>query len=366
MQKEQINDKEAIFVFATFLIGSTALVGIGGDAKNDAWLAGIIGVIMAIPLLLIYSRLLNLYPGKDLFDILDVLLGKILGKVIAIIYTLFSLHLGALVIHNFSQFINTVAMPETPIIISMFALGLVCIYAARLGIEVLSRTVGLFFPFILFIIIVVQLLNIPQLHFENFKPFLANGMKPVLKGAFNAFSFPFTESVVLLGVFSSLKTKKSSYKVIFLGLLIAASIILILTTRNILTLGNLAGSLYFPSHVAVSMISIGDFIQRIEVTVAIVLVFNVFVKSSICLIVACKGIAKIFNLVEYRSVVIQTGLLMIFLSYILYDNIMVMTYWAFKVYPYYAFPMEVIFPVIIWIVAEYKVRKSEKIKAIKV
>lgn len=366
MQKEQISDKEAIFLYASFLLGSTALVGIGGDAKNDAWLAGIIGVIMAIPLLLIYSRLSYLYPGRDLFDILDEILGKVLGKIVSIIYTLFSFHLGALVIHNFAQFINTAAMPESPIIISMFFLGLVCIYAVRLGIESLSKTIGLFFPLLLLLIFIVQLFTIPILHFENLKPFLANGLNPVFKGAFTAFAFPFTETVVLLGVFSSLKTKKSSYKIIFFALLIAAPLIIILSTRNTLVLGTLAGSLYFPAHVAVSMISVGDFIQRIEVTVAIVLVFNVFVKTSVCLLVACRGIKKIFNLVEYRSVVIQTGLLMIFLSYIIYDNIMLMTYWAFKVYPYYAFPMEVIFPVIVWIVAEYKVRKAKKMQPIEV
>lgn len=366
MQKEQLSDKEALIVFSSFILGSTLIVGIGGEAKNDAWIAGIIGVAMAIPMLLIYSRLINLYHGKGFFDVLDELLGKVLGKVVTIIYSWFAIHLGALVIHNFAQFIKTVALPETPIIISMIALGLVCIYAVRLGIEVISRTVAYFFPIIIFIIILVQLLSIPYLHFENLKPVLANGLKPVFKGAFTVFSFPFTETVLFLGLSSLLKTKKSTYKVIFGGVFFTTILILLLSVRNILILGNLTGSLYFPAHVAVSMVNIGDFIQRIEVTVAIVLVFNVFVKSSICLLVACKGIAKIFNLQEYRSVVIQTGLLMIFLSYIIYDNIMLMEYWAFKVYPYYAFPMEVIIPIMIWITAEIKVKKAAKLNPIEV
>jgi spore germination protein KB len=130
--------------------------------------------------------------------------------------------------------------------------------------------------------------------------------------------------------------------------------------RNITILGNMLGSFYFPAYEAVSRITIGDFIQRIEVTVAMVFVLTVFIKASVCLLVTCKGIAKIFNLKDYRSIVIQTGLLMAFLSYIIYDNIMEMKYWAFKVYPYYAFPMQVILPTVIWIAAEVKSKKSNK------
>ena len=48
---------------------------------------------------------------------------------------------------------------------------------------------------------------------------------------------------------------------------------------------------------------------------------------------------------------------MIYFSYTIYNNSMVMKYWAFKVYTYYAFPMQVILPIIIWILAEIKARK---------
>jgi spore germination protein KB len=215
-----------------------------------------------------------------------------------------------------------------------------------------------FIPLILFVLIFVQLLAIPQLKFEYIKPVLGNGLIPVLKGGFSVFSFPFAETVVFIGTFASLKTKKSPYRVFFWGILISSVFILITTLRNISILGNMLGSFYFPSYEAVSMIRIGQFIERIEVTVSIVFVFSVFVKSSICLLTTCMGIGKMFNLKNYRSIVIQTGLLMIYFSYIIYDSTMQMKYWAFKVYPYYAFVFQVIIPVVIWISAEIKLRKS--------
>lgn len=359
MQKEQITDKEAIGLLIVFVMGSSLIIGVGGEADNDAWIAAIVGCIMVIPMLLVFSRILSLFQGKDLFDILNITLGKVLGKIVAIIYIWYAFHLGALVIRNFGEFINTVAMPETPIFVPLLCLGFVCIIAVKLGIEVLGRTTTYFLPIILFTLVVVELMAIPQLHLDYIKPILGNGLIPVLKGGFSTFSFPFAEEVLFIGVFSSLKTKKSPFKVYYWGLLISAVIIIMVTFRNITVLGNMGAYFYFPSYAAVGRIKIGDFIERIEISVAFVFVFGVFVKSSICLLVACKGIGKMFNLKDYRSIVIQTGLLMIYFSYIVYDNSMEMKYWAFKVYPFYAFPFQVILPIIIWILAEIKARKNK-------
>ena len=86
MKKEQITDKEAICLIMVYIIGSSLILGSGGEAKNDAWIAGILGLTMSIPMLLIFSRILSLFPGNDLFDILNILFGKVLGKFISIIY----------------------------------------------------------------------------------------------------------------------------------------------------------------------------------------------------------------------------------------------------------------------------------------
>lgn len=359
MQKEQITDKEAICLLIIFIMGSSLIIGSGGGAKNDAWIAGIVGVIIAIPMLLIFSRLLSLFPGKDLFDILNITLGKIIGKIVAILYIWYAFHLGSLVLRNFGEFINIVAMPETPMFVPLLCLGFTCIIAVRLGIEVMGRTSTYFLPILLFIIVVIQLMGITQIRLNYIKPILGNGLTPVLKGGFSTFSFPFAETVIFIALFSSLKTKKSPFKVYFWGVLISAITLITITIRNIAMLGNMVDSFYFPSYAAVSRIRIGYFLQRMEVAVSIVFIFGVFIKSSICLLVACKGIGKVFNLKDYRSIVIQTGLLMIYFSYTVYDNIMVMNYWAFEVYHYYAFPFQVILPIIIWILAEIRVRKNK-------
>lgn len=360
MRKEQITDKEGTYLVAIFIMGSTLILGIGGEAGNAAWIAAVVGLLMVVPMILIYSRLLFLFHGKDLFEILESILGRMLGKMIALLFVWYAFHLGALVIRNFGEFINTVSMPETPILVPMLFLGISCIANARSGVEVIGRMSTYLLPIVVVIIVLVQILAIPQLEMDNLRPILEQGITPVLQGGFAAFTFPFAESILFMGVFNSLKNKKTIFKVYSFGILFAGTIIVMLTIRNIVVLGDLREKLYFPSHVAVSRIAIGNFIQRMEVTVAFVFIVGAFVKSSVCLYVSSKGIAKIFNLHNYRSVVIQLGLLMIYFSYIVFDSIMDMKPWAFKVYPYYALPFQVILPIIIWIIAEIKNKKSVK------
>ena len=357
MKKEQINDKEAICIFTIFVIGSTLIVGIGGELKSDRWVAGIIGILLAMPITLIYARLQSIFQGQDIFDILTVLFGKIGGRILSLIYVWYAFHIGSLVIRNFGEFVNIVALPETPMFVPMLIIGLMAVFAVKLGIEVIGRTCAYILPILLTILVTVQLLGIPAMKFHYIKPILAVGIAPLLKGGFTSFSFPFAETVLFLGVFFTLQTKKSPYKVYFSGLIFAGIIIILSAIRNVLILGELGSSLYFPSHVAVGRIVVGEFIQRIEVSVAFVFAVASLIKSSIGLFVATKGLSKIFNLNDYRSIVIQTGLLMVFLAQILYKDIMSMTEWAMKVYPYYAFPFQVILPIAIWILAEIKKNK---------
>lgn len=230
------------------------------------------------------------------------------------------------------------------------------------GLRLWARTSAYFLPIVFVILVIVQLLAIPQFHIEYLKPVLGNGIYPILTGGFATFSFPFCETVLFICLLSSLKSKKSPFKVYKYGILITAIVFIIVWIRNIGVLGNTLSSYYFPSYEAVRRISIGDFLQRIEVTVSFVLFIGVLFKCSVCLLAAAKCALKLFKLNDYRSAVIQIGLMMIYFSYIIYDNSMEMKYWAYKIYPYYAFPVQVIIPIIMWIFAEVKIRKSSIVK----
>lgn len=361
MSKELISDKQGIAIMTMFIMGSAMILGPGGEAKQDAWIAILLAVVLAIPALFVYARLLFNFPGRDLFDILEIVFGKIISKFIQILFIWYAFHLGALVIRNFSEFIRIVAMPETPPFITNVFMAIICILVIKDGIEVLGRIATFILPILIAIILFVVLLGTPNFDLNNFKPVLYEGFKPVLDGAFSTFAFPFAETVVFTMVFSSLKRKGSSYRVYYWALLIGSLLIMVVSVRNLLVLGiETVAMLYFPSYSAVSVINIGEFLQRIEVTAAVVFLFAGFAKVSVCLYAATNGIAKVFNLGDYRNIAAPVGLLMVLLTRIIYDNAMEMVEWARFVYKYYAIPFQIILPIVILIAAEIKIRLESK------
>jgi spore germination protein KB len=353
MNTEVITTKQGILLIYMFIIGSAIVLSPGAEAKQDVWLAVLLALALAVPMISIYARILIIFPNKDLFDILHQLFGKVFGKIIAVLYVWYAFHLGALVIRNFSEFITVVSIPETPQLILVIFLGITCILMAKNGIEVLGRWTALVAPLITLVLLGIILLSISIFDYHKIKPFLYNGLSPVFKSSFSQFSFPYAETVVFAMIFKSVKNKFNPYKVYYIGILMGGMLLLLASVRNVLIIGgDTISSIYFPSYYAVSLINIGNFLQRIEVIISTTFLFSGIVKISICLMAASNGVAKILNIDNYRSVAIPVALLMMNLSCIVYKNSMEMFEWAVQIYKYYAIPFQIVIPVFIWIVAE--------------
>ena len=361
MKNESISERQGIILIILFLLGNSLLIGSGNQANQDAWIAVIIAISWSIILLLMYSRILSLYPGKDLFDILQIVMGKFVGKIISILMIWFAFHLGTLVLRNLLAFTNTLVFSDTPAVVPMVVFTLLLIWSLKAGIEVLGRWAEFFSWVIISIVIIVPILSVSQMDISRLKPILSNGISPLLQGSLSSFTFPFGETVVFTMVFSNISKVKNYKKTFIVGLLIGGGLILLTVLRNLLVLGSeTVSSLYFHSTMAVSLIKLG-FLQRLEMTVIIVFLVCVFVKVSICIFAVCNGISKVFGFDDYRFIATPVALLMLSFSFFVYKSSMEMEFFLYNIWQYYSFPFEVIIPLVIFIVIEIKRRISKNI-----
>ncbi len=360
MNSELISHKQGIVLVAFVIIGDALVFTQGIQAGSDFWLAIILAFIFALVINAVYAQILALYPGRDLFAIAEIVFGKIFGKLIIVSYVWFTLFLGALIIREFSEYVNIVALPETPIILPLIFMLLLCVWVAIEGIEVLGRCSQLLLFIAAVFTIAVVLMSIPRMETINLRPFLYHGWQPVFLGAFTTFAFPFAESVICLTFFSALKT--NNYRKVFTtGLAIGGVFIFTTSLIEILLLGvDIDKSNYFPARVSVSRINVGNFLHGIEILVDIVFLFGEFVTISLCLIGSALGTAKLFNIKNYRIVVVSLAILMANLSYLAHKNISELVTWATDVWPYYALPFEVILPLVILAAAVFKKNTGKK------
>ena len=105
---------QAVSLMLLFEFGSSVILGVNTQTGQDSWITLIVGALIACPFMLIYARILKLYPGKSVFEIMDLVLGKVAGKILCALMTWYAIHLCALVIRNFSEFTEISTLQETP------------------------------------------------------------------------------------------------------------------------------------------------------------------------------------------------------------------------------------------------------------
>jgi spore germination protein KB len=361
MENLIITRKQTTAIVMTFLLGSSLVLGTGGKAGRDAWLAVPVALFMVIPMYMIYSRILSLFPGMCLIEIIISLFGRIFGLLFILLYNWYAFHLGSLVIRNFSEFVKIVGLRKTPQFITSVCLILLCIWAVKAGIETIARWTALVLPLMLFVILIVTLLMIPKYDINNIRPILYEGIKPVLDASFSVFAFPFAESVICMVLFRYVKEGTSPYKVFLWSGVVSASVLFVTTIRSILVLGADNVRLnFFASYVSVRLLKIGEFIERIEVSVAIIFMLGGFVKICICMLAACRGISNLLKTDDHRKFAAPLGFMMAIFSITVYSSTYEMFDWADNIYKFFAIPFEIIMPLIIWIAAEIKARARKK------
>jgi len=360
MYKEVINQKQAVVLMTTFIIGTNTILGIGGNSKQDIWIAVLFAMVAAGIIMAVYARIIKLYPEKDLFEILDVLFGKVIGRILTLMFVFFSFHIGACIVKNMSEFMRIISLDATPVCIIALVTGIVITYAIKSGIESMGRTMSIIFPIWVTGTLFLSLLSLSQYDVNRLKPVLYDGLGPVLTDSFSIFALPFAETVAFLGIAGCFQKKSSPYKIYFYSLLLGGIFLFIFVLRTIMMLGteNITIQM-FPPYVIARIIKLGDFIERIEIISAVLIISCSFTKATVFMFSMTKGIAHFFSIKDYHRIAAPLVLLTSIYSMPLNISAIDMLDWAQNIFPIYALPFQVVLPVITWIAAEIKSRKDK-------
>ncbi len=355
MYKEINSSKETLSLIVLFILGTSTLQSMGLEAGQDLWLAIILATIMMIPLIYVFSRLYNIFQGKNLFEIIEMSFGKTLGKIINILFIWYVFYAGASVLRNYFQFVTITSLTNTPNIIIMISVMILSGWAVKTGIEVMGRLAKFFLILLMGLGSITTILIIPEMNFDNIKPVLENGIEPIVRGTFTVFSFPLGELIVFTMIFTINKRKMGSFKTYLTGLLVGSGLLIAIGVTNILVLGVRETKIsYYPSYESIARLKIKDFIHGLEIAASMLFSIGAIAKTSIYLLATCKGVQSIFEFKGYRFLVTPISLLIVNLSYFMHDNMVEYLEWNKNIWKYYALPFQVFFPIIIFIAANIR------------
>ncbi|WP_081734685.1 endospore germination permease [Desulfotomaculum nigrificans] len=354
-EEGRISSRQELLLMTNFLLASAILLtptGVVSEAKQDGWMAILLGMVVGIGIAALYTTLGLRFPRQTLVQYAEVILGKILGKAVGLLFVWFALHLGSVVVCNFGTFVTTTVMPETPLAAVNIAIMLVVMLVVYRGLEVFARVNEILTLLVVIATVLILLLPINELSYKNFLPVLENGWQPVLKASLVPITFPFGETVLFAMILPYINKPEQAQKGRFVAIMVGG-ILLTVTTMVILAIFGPTGTAerIYPTLSLARYISVAGFIERIDAIPMAIWAASGFTKISLCFYVFVTGVAQIFNLKDYKVLILPSAVLMTFLSMVIYRNILEQINFAVKIWPVYSLPFEVGIPILLLVIS---------------
>lgn len=356
LDQGKISPYQLFCILAAFLAGSSIIMLNITAAGRDTWISLVLAAIIGVVVLMVTTRLAVKFPNLTIIEYTQILFGRSLGKVIGALYVWYFFHLGALVLRNYGEFMTTLIMPETPLWFFQLSFALVVAYLVYQGVEVIGRLSELiFFFYMMSVVIIMTLLGLSGvLHIKNLLPILEGGVSRVIKGAVPIATFPFLELILFTMIFPQVNSPAKIRKAAFWAIFVMGMVLDGVLMMGIAILGENLARLTFPGFYIFRMIYVGRFIERIDPAIISIFYMGGLIKISVCFYAFILGLSQLLGLKDYKPLIIPSAVIMVVLSILVYENTFEMFNFATNIWPVYSIPFQVVFPLLMLIVAKFR------------
>lgn len=312
-------------VLTTFLFPLAYLEIPGSLARmvqQNAWLVMLATLLPGYMLIIMYYHIQKKsrrpFPG-----LLEEHLGKLPGRILAVVYILVFIFISSYSLRFFTDFIETNVLPGTPISVHIGVLLLAMVIGLRAGIENIFRVtelfviIGLPFAILMILIILGQQINV-----ENLLPIGGIHAVPGVL-ALAGTTFVLSKMFVILTLGFWLQERKSSFKIMSWVVWTYVFLLTLTSITTVMTFGSTAATfLTFPTFNMVTLVNIGEFIQNIDIVFIGIWILGVYTSAIIPWFMALYITQQVLKLNDYRFLAAPSSLIIGILSIIIGRNIL--------------------------------------------
>ncbi len=234
-------------------------------ANQDVWIV----LLLSIPYILIFSLpllfLSNKFNNFNLIEIIEKIMGRILGKIVGIYYFLVFLYYLVIFSSTFVEILDNALFRETPTWATASLFLITSIHIAHKGLRNLARLGEVLIPLILVSLFVFVILGYDNYQFANLFPILGNStFKDINRGAIDI-SLRFVDAIIATMLTPYLVNKKDLNKVYIRSTIYSLLTITLITITTLTTLGpEFAKRINFPFLTYTRLINFQPAIQGFE------------------------------------------------------------------------------------------------------
>ncbi|MGM0876377.1 MAG: GerAB/ArcD/ProY family transporter [Bacillota bacterium] len=216
MKQQKISGLQLFYVIVGFEFGTAIILGLGAEARQDAWLVILISMLCSVLIMGVFTQLSAYYPDDTLVGMIPKIIGKYLSYPVILIYICHFIYSAARACRDLGELFVSTILVNTPTVVVIGTFMVLVIYCLRSGIETLGRMGEVVFPIYIMAIVVIWILltSVEDFNLKNLTPVLGNGIKPILKEVYpGVINFPFGETIIIMMFFPFLKNKRKIRKV---------------------------------------------------------------------------------------------------------------------------------------------------------
>lgn len=350
----KLNATQLFSLIFLFEMGSAMVIPLGMGAEKDAWIAILMGLCIGIAFYWVHMALFRQYPEIPFTAYTRIILGKYIGWIIGMLYTLYFIYIAARVLRDFGDLLVTTQYDQTPVFIVNGMFMLVLIYVIYQGIEVLARLGEIFVLFLIMTLIFgnIFILLSGIVEIKSLLPILDKGWEPVLKELPLTSTVPFGEIVVFTMLFPYFNQPEVARKIGTYTMVLSGLVLSYIISINIAVLGeSIAKQSHFPLLKTVSKINVADVIQNVDVIALLTLIIGGFFKIAIFFYAGVVGVADLFQVKKEKTLVFAIGFTILFSSIVIANNFIVHIEEGLKVVPVFLhIPIQFAIPLLLFII----------------
>lgn len=354
LESGKIDSRQAVWLMITLIVVTAGVYGPGiavNAARQDAWLSMIFATLSALFIAWLIVSLVLRFPGKTVFEIPELILGKVPGKIIAFLFVLWLIHVEILVFSEFGHFMLSSVLPGTPMVVNHVVAAVMIAYITRNGLEVTSRFNGIFLPVFLFSFALLIALAFKDMAATRLLPVFDEGTAAIIRGSAAPIAW-LGEIIVLGAIIPYLNKPGRALRVAVLAIMVSGLIMILYVVYPLAVLGpDLTAALTYPIYNAIRIISIANFLERLEAIPVAIWITGGIIKVCLLRYTAVLGAAQCLGLQDYRPLVLPVGAVVVAGSLLMYQDVAVTAAFVAEVWPFYGLTFEAGIPFLLLAVA---------------
>ncbi len=262
----------------------------------DVWLSVLISGCIAMVAAFFIVKLSQMFPNKTFYQFSHQVVGKPFGYFLNFVVIFYFTMLAGFEVRTMGEVIRMYLLDQTPIEVTSLIFMSVGVYLVAAGVNPLLKLFELYFPVLLFLFLLMFALSFTTFDFNNIRPLLGEGIKPVLKGIKpTALSYIGFEVMFIFTAYMEKPKKAIITTFIGIGFSIAIYMIVLILVIGALTVEEVR-LLTFPTMELVKSIEVkGLFLERFETFFIIIWVITTFTTYTMALYIASLGLSQTFN-----------------------------------------------------------------------